>query len=386
MDFAFTPEEEAFRQEVRRFLEKELTPEVVEEVESGMGLGPHARQFLRKMGAKGWLCPSWPRQYGGLGGTYVQRFIIKEEVAYYGGPHTLVGVDMAGPTILLFGSEELKQEYLPRIAGGEVEFALGYTEPQAGSDLAALEIRAVEEGDYFVMNGQKMFNTACHYAEYHWLGARTDPTVAKHRGISLFVVDLNTPGITIRPLWTMAGWRTNEVFYDNVKVPKKNLVGEKNRGWYHIATALDFERTYTVGQMRRLFEKLVQYCRQTKHNGEALSKNPLVRHKLAELAIEIEIAYLFACRIAWMLNSGTVPNYEAAMVKAFGSELEQRLANAGTQILGLYGQLQSGSKWVPLGGSMEYRYRETVRSTITRGTSEVMRNIVALRGLGLPRE
>lgn len=321
-----------------------------------------------------------------MGGTYVHRFIIKEEVAYHGGPHTLVGVDMAGPTILLFGSPELKKAYLPKIAGGQVEFALGYTEPQAGSDLAALEIKAVEEGDYYVMNGQKVFNTACHYAHYHWLGARTDATVAKHRGISLFVVDLKSPGITIRPLWTMAGWRTNAVFYDNVKVPQKNLVGDKNRGWYHIATALDFERTYTMGHIRHLFEKLVEYCKTTQHNGKVLGKDPLVRHKLAELATELEIAYLFAYRIAWILNRDAVPNYEAAMVKAFGSELEQRLAHAGTQILGLYGQLQQGSKWAPLQGAWEYRYRETVRSTLTRGTTEVMKNIVAQRGLGLPRE
>lgn len=386
MDFGFTPEEEAFRQQVRQFLEKEVTPEVVAETELGMGWGPHTREFLRKMGAKRWLTPSWPEEYGGMGASYTYRFIVKEELAYYGGPHVFIGVDMAGPTILLFGSEELKKEYLPRIARGEVEFVLGYTEPQAGSDLAALDIRAVEDGDDYVMNGQKVFNTAAHFGEYHWLGARTDATGPKHRGISLFVVPMDSPGITVRPLWTMAGWRTNEVFYDNVRVPKRNLVGEKNRGWYHIATALDFERSFTIGHLRRDLEHLVQYCRETKRDGKALSEDPSVRNKLAQLAIEIEVAYLFACRIAWMLDKEQVPNYEASMVKVFGSELEGRIANTATQILGLYGQLKEGSKWAPLHGRVEFKYRECLRSLITRGSSEIMRNIIATRGLGLPRE
>jgi alkylation response protein AidB-like acyl-CoA dehydrogenase len=270
---------------------------------------------------------------------------------------------------------------LPRIARGETEFALGYTEPQAGSDLASLEIKAVENGDYYITNGQKVFNTACHYAEYHWLGVRTDSTAAKHRGISLFIVDLKSPGITIHPIYGMGGWRTNEVFYDNVRVPKKNLVGQLNRGFYHIAVALDLERGGPAGASLRHFEELASYVKQI----SALAKDPQVRQQLSQLAIDVEVTRLLAVRVACMRDSGIVPNYEAAVLKLFRSELDQRLANAGMQVLGLYGQLQTGSKQVPLGGEVEWRYRDSVVETIIAGTSEIQRNIIAMRGLGLPR-
>ncbi|MCK4722459.1 MAG: acyl-CoA dehydrogenase family protein, partial [Dehalococcoidia bacterium] len=262
MDFGFTPEEEKLRQEVRAFLQKEVTLEVIAEtVEYGGGAGPvFGRKVIQKMGARGWLCPTWPTEYGGLNSSEMVGFIIRDEMTYAGAPMALVGATMAGPTILRFASDELKKEFLPRIARGEIEMALGYTEPQAGSDLAALEIRAEDKaeveaddkGDYFLLNGQKMFNTHAHFADYHWLGARTetDPAVRKHRGISLMVVDLKSPGISIRNMTTIAGWKTNEVFYDNVKVPRKNLVGEKNRGFYYILTALDFERMFPVGGFR----------------------------------------------------------------------------------------------------------------------------------------
>ena len=380
MDFRFTSEEEAFQKEVRQFLNREVTPGVREEFKQH-SWGREVFQLMRNLGKKGWLCPSWPPEYGGIGAPFMQRYILSEELAYRGATSNGVGVSMAGPVIMMFGTDEQKRDYLPRIARGETEFALGYTEPHAGSDLAALEIRAVEDSDYYIMNGQKVFNTACHYAEYHWLGARTDPNAPKHRGVSLFIVDLKSPGITIRPLYGMGGWRTNEVFYDNVRVPKKNLVGELNRGFYHIAVALDLERGGPTGASLRHFEELAHYVRQI----PALAKDPRVQQKLAELAIEVEVTRLLALRVAWMRDSGIVPNYEAAILKLFRSELDQRLANAGMQILGLYGQLQTGSKRVPLGGEVEWRYRDSVLETIIAGTSEIQRNIIAIRGLGLPR-
>lgn len=381
MDFGFTKEEEALREEVIEFLKKEVTPEVKEEMESELGLGSHSKALLKKLGSKKWLAPHWPPEYGGLGGSYLQRFIIKEELAYFGAPHTMVGADMAGPTILLFGSEEQKKNFLPPIARGETQYALGYTEPQAGSDLAALDIRAVDMGDHFIVNGQKVFNTASHYADYHWLGARTDTTVARHKGISLFIVPFTSPGIEIQPIWTMDGGRTNAVYYDDVKVPKANMVGEQNRGWYHIAAALDFERNYSIGHIKRALEKL------TEHVAASPQKdNQLVRRKLADLAVETGVAYLFASRVAYMIDKGFVPNYEAAMVKAFASELENRLAQAGMEMLGLYGQLRWNSERAPMEGWVDHWYLSTKRSLIVRGTSDVMRNIIALRGLGLPRE
>ena len=403
MDFGFTPEEEKLRQEVRDLLKKEVTTELIAEVaEYSGGAGPaFGRKLLRKLGERGWLCPTWPKEYGGINSSEMVGFIIRDEMTYAGAPVSLVGATMAGPTILRFGSDELKREYLPRLARGEIDMALGYTEPQAGSDLAALELRAddkseaaimergevnaEEKGDYFLLNGQKMFNTHAHFVEYHWLGARTDPSNPKrHRGISLMVVDLQSPGITIRNMTTIAGWKTNEVFYDNVKVPKKNLVGEKNRGFYYIMTALDFERMFPVGGFQRILDELVEYAKKTKCDGKLLSDDPIIHQKLAEMAIELEAARLLYYQLAYILDKGEVPNYQSSMQKMFATETAHRLADVATQIMGPLGQLQRGSKWVPLNGEAELHYRWGFIETVYAGTSEIMRNIIALRGLGLP--
>jgi alkylation response protein AidB-like acyl-CoA dehydrogenase len=383
MDFDFSKEEEDFRQEVRDFFvsEGKVVTEARKEWDSGQGFGPYCWEILRKIGAKGWLCPTWPKKYGGLELPYIYRYIIQEQMHYFTNIYATVSAGMAGPIILKQGSEQQKNEYLLRIARGEIEFALGYTEPQAGSDLAALEIRAEDKGDHFLMNGQKMFNTRSHYAQYHWLGARTDATVAKHRGISLFIVDLKTPGITISPDWTVGNMRTNQVFYDDVKVPKEAMVGEKNRGFYYILEALDYERISTAAGLERDFQEILNYIQE---NG--LGKDPLIRQKIAESAIDIESVKLLSFRVAWMLNSGKVPNYEASMLKMVVTESEQRLVNTAMQILGPYGQLKEGSKWAPLNGKFEWRYRDSLEALVTRGTSEIMRNIIAQRGLGLPRE
>ncbi len=389
MDFKFTPEEEKLAKEVRDFLLSDpvLMREAAEEVDSHLGFGPASWKIVRKLGEKRWLAPTWPYEYGGMNATYLQRFIIHEEITYQGGPFGLVGAGMAGPVILRQGTEEQKKEYLPKIASGEIDFALGYTEPNAGSDLTALDIRAEDKGDYFLCNGQKVYNTSCHFAQYHWLGARTDPKASpRHKGISLFVVDMKSPGITVRPLWTMMGGRTNEVFYEDVKVPKKNLVGKLNSGWYYIAEALNFERIYIIGRIRRTSDHIVHYAKETKSNGETLSKNPIIRQSLAEMDIELEIAYLLSARVAWLLDRGKIPDYEAAMGKMFATEVEARVANVVMRILGLYGQLQKGAKYAPFEGNFERHYRDSVRPTITRGSSEIMRNLVALRGLGLPRQ
>lgn len=387
MRFQFTPEQLVFQKEANDFLksESDLMKKVEWETDSGGGFGPDTEEFLKKLGKKGLLTPSWPKKYGGLEASYMYRFIVSEAIAEAGGPPSPVGVSMAGPVVLMVGSEELKNEFLPKISRGEVEFALGYSEPQAGSDLASLDMRAVEDGDDFVMNGQKVFNTACHYAHYHWLAARTDPNVAKHKGISMFIVDMKSPGITIRPLWGMGGFRTNEVFYDNVRVPKRNLVGEKNKGWYYLAKALDFERTYVIGTSKRFFRYMLEYARETKVNGKPLAQDPLIRQKLGETAVEIEMAYLLAGRVAWIIDSGTVPNYEASMIKMVGSELERRILQTAMELMGLYGQLDITSKWATKMSMMERQYQIRVNATLVRGTTEVMKNIVALRGLGLPQ-
>lgn len=397
MDFQFTPDEEAFRQEVSQWLDQELTPDILKEMEGFTWIrlpkeqppGPLVRDFSKKLGAKGWVGMTWPRKYGGQERSSIDQYIVFEELEYHRARLlNAEAITIMGPIILAHGSEELKSELLPRIAHCEIEMALGYTESEAGSDLAALQIQAVENGDDYVIKGEKCFSSAAHYADYHWLAARTEATVPKHRGISLFIVDLKSPGIIITPMWTMSGSRTNQVFYDEVRIHKRNMVGEKNKGWEYLVEALDKERIFLsrVGEIRRAFEDLVEYAEQTRCDGELISKDPLVGSALAEMAIELEIAKLLVYRALWMENQGIKITYEAAMVKLFTSELTQRLVNMGTIMLGPHGQLQKGSKWAPLSGLIEEGYRAAVMHTFGGGSSEIMRNIIAIRGLRLPRK
>jgi len=388
MDFGFKKEEEDLVREVRAFIKKEATPEMLAETRQLGQIygGPEGRKFIQKFAAKGWLTPNWPKEFGGMGASEMVTYIIRDEMAYARVPSVFVAAHMAGPTILRVGNEELKKEYLPRIARGEVEFALGYTEPQAGSDLVALKIRAEDKGDFFLINGQKTFNTHCHVADYHWLAARTDFEVPKHKGVSMIIVDLKSPGITIRPLITMAGWRTNEVYYDDVVVPKKSLVGEKNKGFYYLMAALDFERMVPPGLYWRLFDEIVQYAKETVVDGKRLSQKPLIRQKLSQMTVELEVTRLLYYQLAHMLDKGTIPNYQSSMEKMFATEVAQRVANTGMEVMGLCGQLKEGSRWAPLAGRVEHFYRWSVVETVYAGTSEIQRNIIALRGLGLPRE
>ena len=381
-----TPEEEAFRQEVRDFLEVELTDEIRRQHGLDKGLGPEAREFNRKIGAKGWLGLGWPEEYGGSGGSLKYEVILIQELARHEAQiPNMVARYMAGPTILHFGSEEMKKEFLPRIARGEIEFALGYTEAPAGSDLMAMQIRAVEEGDFFIINGSKSFNTGCHFADYHWLAAKTNPTGPRHQQISLFVVDQRAPGIEVRPLWTMGGERTNEVYYDNVMVPKSRLVGEENQGFSYMIAALNYERLAVI-QIEKFFpiiNRLVNYAKETRRNGTLLADDPLVRQKLAQLTVEAEMCRCIEYKALALLIDGSIPDYEAGIVKLIGSELYQRLGYMGMEVLDHFGLLEEGSDWAPLKGEFSRICRRSVLDTIGGGTSEIIRNVTAMRGLGL---
>ena len=390
MDFEFTSEQKQFRQEVCAFLDEEVTKGVIEESEAGLGFGPYSWELMRKLGTKGWLAPTFPNEFGGLGLSRTFRYIVQRELDYRNALVVirglgLVGVDMAGPVILRHGNEDIKREFLPKIARGEIELALGYSEPDAGSDLSRISIRAVEDGDDFVITGQKTFNTGCHFCQYHWLATRTGPDVPSHKGISMFIVDLKSPGISISPLWEMADTRTNEVFYDEVRVPKRYLVGEKNMGWYYMAEALDLERMITVGGVERTFEALVTYTKGTLKDGVPLSKDPFVRQKLVDLAVEINIARNLIRQVVWLQDKGTVPTWETALLKVFVCELYQKISREALDIIGLQGQLRKTSKYSVLEGMIERFFRSTFVMTIGGGSSEIMRNIIASRGLGLPR-
>ena len=385
MDFAFAPEEEAFREEVRAFLDGELR----DRPPGGLEAWQFYRDFIKKLAGKGWLTLAWPKEWGGQGAGHMQQLVYNEEVAYQDAPAIDLGSDRVGPTIMLYGTDEQKQRFLPPIVAGEAVWCQGFSEPGAGSDLASLQTRAVQDGDEFVINGSKIWTSLAHLAQWMILLVRTDPDAPKHRGISYFLLDMKTPGITIRPLVDILGQhRFNEVFFDDVRVPRDYLVGELNRGWYVATATLDFERSgiqRMIGNLRT-YEQLVDYARETHQNGSRLLDQQLVRNRLAELKIEFEVGRLLAYRVAWMQGQGFVPNYEASVSKMYGSELAQRLANAGVHILGLGGQLTPGSPWAPLHGSIESLYLSTAALTIAAGTSEVQRNIIAGRGLGMPRD
>jgi alkylation response protein AidB-like acyl-CoA dehydrogenase len=395
MNFRFTPEQEAFRGEVRQFLNEELPPnwqgmgaygEGGEEEGGAESIREVGRRMAKKLAEKKWLAMAWPEEYGGLGAPHMQQLIYNEEMSYRGAPGGFsMGVAWVGPAIMLYGTDEQKEKYLPRITSGEDVWCTLYSEPGAGSDLAALQTRAVQDGDDFVINGQKIWTSGAQFSQWGWLAARTDPEAPKHKGVSTFVVPMDAPGISIRPLVNMAGQAGfSEVFFDNVRIPKDHLVGELNRGWYQVAVALDFERSgiqaYAGG--RRTLEKLISFVQE---QPESVKGNPSLRMRLADRAVELAAGTNIAYRIPWMQSQGKIPNHEASCSKLFGSELSQRLASTGLQLLGMFGGLAPGSKWAPLKGTLEQSYLSAVSSTIAAGTSEVQRGIIAMRGLGLPR-
>lgn len=385
MDFELTPEEKAFRKEIREFLDKEVNEGVIAETESMEGQGPYSKELIRKMGARKLLAPRWPVKYGGRDMGFMAETIKVDELTYHRGPFPLDGVEI-GNTILLCGSESQKQRFLSGIARGEIEFALGYTEPNAGSDVASVQLRAVEDGNEFILNGQKIYNTEAHFADYHWLLTRTDPSAEKkHKGLTLLMVDLKSPGITIRPLITSAGLRTNEVFYEDVRVPKENMVGEKNGGWAVIMSALyGGMGGGSSGAGRLRFETLVKYLLEEK--SQILADNPWIPDALAELDIKLHLIDLLGFKASSMSDLGLSTPYDGPVSHLFGSESRRHLFNVAMQILGPYGQLAEGSKWAPLKGVFLREFMDAPRWTIVHGSSEIQRLVIATRGLGLPRK
>ncbi len=389
MNYTADADQQAFRKEVREFIHSRLSPELHAEIEEHprKGPGPRLRELFREMGEKGWLSVSWPAEYGGQGKPISYSYILSDEAEYEHIALPTVAMQMVGPTLMKVGTEEQKREFLPRVMRGEIEFALGYTEPNAGSDLASLSTRAIRDGDDYVINGQKIYTTHAHYATHIWLATRTDVDAPKHRGITLVIVPLDTPGVSIRPLWTMSDERTNEVFFDDVRIPAANRVGEENQGWYYMAMALDYERASSAAPspIERIFDELVEYAKTTEMRGKPLAADPYFRLRLAEMATRIHISRLFSERLVWMMDSGLIPNAESSMTKIWFTETRQLLYQLGTELLGAYGQLAPGSPFAPLAGKIEQLYRDGPRRRFTAGTNEIQRNIIAQRGLGLPR-
>ena len=396
MDFRLTKEEESFLKEVQDFLDQNLP-------DNWIGLDPDGHneqgdeelhrfdlEFRRKLAARGWLGLQWPKKYGGQEAPMMKQFILEQELIYRGAPYWAVSAAlMIGDTILQFGTEEQKRRFLLPIAHGEVQWLVGMSEPNAGSDLASLQLRAVEEVDYFVLNGQKTWQTGGHYADWVCLYARTDPNVKKQKGITTFLVDLKSPGITMRRIPQMTGHPAFcEVFYDSVRVPKENVLGQVNAGWsvalFGVATEKSFGY-WLINSGRRDLELLIRYCQETEVNGRPMGKDPLIRSRLAQIAIELEVGRTLGRRLHWMATKGMPIVAEACQLKPFGGGILQRLANLGLQILGQYGQLDEKSKWVKLRGRMKYLYLASAAMTIEGGSNEASRNTVAQVGLGLPR-
>jgi len=398
MDYRFTDEEQSFRTEVREFLRSELPEDWdFDPFELTEDKWDFARQFTTKLAGKGWVAPAWPQEYGGQGMPYMKQVVLSEEIAYHRAPNTsLIGVTYAGPTIIVYGNDQQKKQFLPGITSGEIVWCQGYSEPNAGSDLASLQTRAVKDGDDYIINGTKIWSSNAHKANWCFFLARTDSEAPKHKGISYFITPMDAPGITVRPLVNMADEHVfNEIVFDNVRVPVKYLVGEENRGWYIGMTTLDFERSNisTAAQYRRTFEQLVDYVRE---NGDRTSANgfgqsPIAngrlpyKAKLADLAIENQVGRYLSYRVASMQSRGQIPNYESSAAKVYHSEYGQRLAGAGLEIMGIHGALREESKHARMRGRFARTYLTSIGSTIAAGTSEIQRGIIAQRGLGLSR-
>ena len=397
VDFSDSPAEAEFRSEVQAFLE-ETKETRADGRDPGAGFGPKSvakgklddyERWCAALADRHWIAPHWPEEWGGAGLSSREQSVLNEEfskagVSNVGG----FGTMMIGPTLVIHGSDEQKAEYLPKIMAGEIAWCQGWSEPGAGSDLASLQTRAARDGDEYTINGQKIWTSGAHQADWMYMLARTDPDAPKHRGISFLMFPMDAPGVTVQPLTQMTGHSDfNEVFFEDVKVPATNRVGEENRGWYVGATLMDFERSgigSSIGTHKGLLELLAR-AKQLPEGQSTLGRSDTTRLAFADSVIDAEVSLLFSYRLITMQAQSLVPNYEASMAKMFGSEMNQRIARVHMKVYGLYGyvydpQLPQGRNNQP-----SYRYLRASANTVEGGSSEIQRNIIATRGLGLPR-
>ena len=390
MQYRFSPEDDAFRQEVRGFLKEELGTDWVGAVgelqPEDFDFDIHMRQ---RFAQKGWLTQAWPKEYGGAGATIQRQMVFNEEVAYNRCPgRDGQGIVMIGPCMMIHGTDDQKREHLPRIAKGEAVWCQGFSEPGSGSDLASLQTRAVRDGDDYVINGQKVWTTYAHRADWMHVLTRTDPEAPKHKGISYFLLDMKTPGVEVRPLINMAdGHGFNQVFFNNVRVPARNRLGPENRGWYVATTTLDFERTAVgiAASMQRMLDDALVYLKGMNGPDGGPLKRPAVRHKLVDLNIETAVARMHSYRIGWMQSQGKVPNAEASMARMYATELTQRVGKTLMEIVGIRSQSRGEERENGFPSLVSQLYLHSVSNTIAGGTREIQRNVIATRGLGLPR-
>jgi alkylation response protein AidB-like acyl-CoA dehydrogenase len=392
MDFELSAEQKAFVEEVERFLDANDDPDVFDVTRENMAQivdTPARRAFMKKLAERGWLGLTWPKEIGGQDGDGIYEHLLNERLAYRGGPQIGKGVGIIGKTLIRHGSEKLKREFLPKILRAEIEFAVGYSEPQAGSDAANMQLRAVrdEARGGWVLSGQKIWTTSAHFADWYWVGARTNPD-DKHHGITLFLVPMDHPGLEIQPIPTIGDEITNSVYFEDVFVPDDYVVGEVNEGFQYISEALDLERftMFTISPIRQRLELLCEYVRSARRDGRPLREDPVVRHAIAKLVTEGEVARVLGLRfVARSQVGGKPPTAEASMYKLFATTLSKKLADASMDLAGPGAQLRVHTEDAPMRGRAESTYRYTVIDTIGGGASEIQKNILARRHLGLPK-
>lgn len=390
MDVCFDDATEAFRQEVRAWLEANVPREPMPR--DPEGAFRYTRAWQKKMFDAGWAGIHWPKSYGGRGATLLEQAVFQQELARAQAPPiaNTLGLMIVGPTLMVHGTEEQKKRYIPRILSAEEIWCQGFSEPNSGSDLASLQTRAVEDGDDFVVNGQKIWTSMAHVADMCILLTRTDPHAPKHKGISFLLVDMHSPGITVKPLRQLTGGAEfNEVFFENVRVPKQQLVGQPNDGWRIAMTTLTHERGSasfgTQVQMKRVLDNIIDVAKKVKRHGQPLSADPVIRQKLAQAYIRVDVMRLNNYRSITNQLRGQPPGPEASLDKLYWSEMNKWMQEVGQEILGPFSQLDPESRHYPTSVNLQQSFLWSRAETIYSGTSEIQRNIISERVLGLPR-
>jgi alkylation response protein AidB-like acyl-CoA dehydrogenase len=388
MEIGYTEEQQALQRELRAYYAELLTPEVEEQLAVGGGIGPDMRRVVKQMADDGWLGIGWPKEYGGQGRSAIEQFIFFDESMRAGAPVPMLTINTVGPTIMDFGTPEQKADFLPRILAGDIHFCIGYTEPNAGTDLAALQTRAVRDGDEYVINGSKIFTSLAGGADYIWLATRTDPEVAKHKGISMFIVPMDTPGIKVVPMQLLGGHNINYTFYEDVRVPATSLVGGENNGWTLITNQLNHERVTlcSPGIIERALADTRAWAQATKlADGRRVIDQEWVQVHLARIHAKLEFLKLINWKVAWTATQGHLDVADASSIKVFGTEFYMEAFRLMLEVVGQAGYLTRGTPEAVLAGRLEMYARSLVILTFGGGTNEIQRDLIAIFGLGLPR-
>ncbi len=390
MPVAYSDEQIALRNELRAYFAKVLTPELRAELgpRAGEQMGPAYRRVVRGMGEDGWLGLGWPKEYGGQGRSFIEHQLFIDECRRADMPFPFVTLNTVGPTLIQYGTEEQKQRFLRPILGGEVHFAIGYTEPSAGTDLASLRTRAVKDGGDYVINGQKIFTTGAHDSDYIWLAARTDIEAPKHKGLTIFIVPTALDGVKMTPIETIDYGRTNAVYFEDVRVPADAIVGGENEGWRLITTQLNHERVALAcsGKAEQLLDDVLAWAAETTaSDGRRIIDRPWVQMTLARTRARLEALKLLNWRLAWELTKGILNPADASVVKVYGTEVFVEVYRSLMEVLGEAGEIRHGSPGAALGGRVEIMYRWAYVVTFGGGVNEVQRDIIATTGLGMPR-